>query len=99
MALITQVNNDLITFKCQGWLKMDDYIKRNKIPIISAVLSLIISFFIIDFSSISIWLFVTIIFVYSIIFMFFYISITSFINGIENDLIESKKKLINGALK
>lgn len=73
---------------------MNDYIRRNKIPIISAILSLIISFFIIDFSSIKefdVWLFVTIIFVYSIIFMFFYVSITSFINDIENDLIESKK--------
>ncbi|MBX9838489.1 MAG: hypothetical protein K2X69_09275 [Silvanigrellaceae bacterium] len=72
-------------------LPTNDYIKRNKIPIISAVLSLIISFFIIDFSSISIWLFVTIILVYSIIFMFFYVLITSFINDIENDLIEAKR--------
>ncbi len=73
---------------------MNDYIKRNKIPIISAILSLISSFFIIDFSSIKefdVWLFVTIIFVYSIIFMFFYVLITSFINDIENDLIEEKK--------
>ncbi len=81
---------------------MNDYIKRNKIPIVSAVFSLISSFFIIDFSSIQefdVWLFVAIIFVYSITFVFFYILITSFIDGIKNDMIEEEKKLINGAKK
>ncbi len=73
---------------------MNEYIQRNKIPIISAILSIIISFFISDFSNIKefdIWLFVTIIFVYSIIFMFFYVLFTSFIDGIKNDLKEQKK--------
>lgn len=75
---------------------MSDTIKvmnREKIPIISAIISLIISFFIIDFSSIQefdVWLFVAIIFVYSMTFMFFYISITSFVDNCEADLREKE---------
>ena len=43
MALITQVNNELLIFKCQGCLKMNDninVISKNKIPIITAIMFL-----------------------------------------------------------
>lgn len=76
-------------------------ISKNKIPIITAIMSFIISFFIIDFSKIkefSILLFAVLILIYSLIFIFLYVAFTSFINGIKNDLSE-QIKLNNGDLK